>query len=392
MKKSRLLLLAGLVGLFLFSCSEELDIQPVEQDAATQMTSKDHSRAFARMSAEDLDVIDFEAFSKGDIVSSVYSRDGAGPVNVMGVNPRFPEQNAAMIFDSAVPSGGDPDLGTPHVDFGGPGVGVGGQMGSVYENNTALGKVLIITEDFDSNDPDDADLRESTFTFDFSELTNVSVYSMNIMDVEATENTATVKFYNGSDALIAQFGLPKVGDNGVHNYGFGEGVHDVAKMVVNLNGSGAIDNIVFFSETIVTPPPGTGCTFTQGYWKNHTKYSSAKRDDTWDKIGATGEDTPFFMSGSTYIEVMKTAPKGGNAYFILAHQYIAAKLNTLKGAYAPEEVLDAMAEAEAIFNAYTPAQIGALKGNDPLRQEMIEYATLLDRYNNGIIGPGHCDN
>jgi len=387
MKKSTLLLTTALSGLFLFGC-EKLDVEPVKKDAAALESSlSDKSVSNARLALAALDVIDFEAYTKGTILSEVTSKNGAGPVKVFGKNPRFPERNAAMIFNSSVPTGGDPDLGTPHKDFGGPGIGVGGQSGSQYVNNTALGKVLIITEDFDSNDPDDADLRGATFTFDFSALKSVSVYSMYIMDVEAVENSAMVTFYNSSGGVIgAPFVLPKVGDNGVFNYQFGQGVSGVVKMLVNINGSGAIDNIVFKAEEKDTG----GCTGTVGYWKNHTKYSSAKRDATWDKIGASGEDTKFFLSGKTYLQVLKT-PTGGNAYYILAYQYIAAKLNILRGAGAPTEVVTAIAESKKLFSTYTPAQIAALSGSSALRKKFIQYATLLGKYNNGEIGPGHCD-
>jgi hypothetical protein len=49
---------------------------------------------------------------------------------------------------------------------------------------------------------------------------------------------------------------------------------------------------------------------------------------------------------------MWTAPKG-NAYYNLAHQYIAAKLNVLDGASASAIAAD-LAQAEAWFNAYAP--------------------------------------
>jgi hypothetical protein len=81
----------------------------------------------------------------------------------------------------------------------------------------------------------------------------------------------------------------------------------------------------------------------------------------------------------------------GNAYYQLAPQYVAAVLNLEAGASAPEEVMDAMSEAETLFKTYTPAQIGALRGNNALRQQFISLANLLDDYNNGLIGPGHCD-
>jgi len=139
----------------------------------------------------------------------------------------------------------------------------------------------------------------------------------------------------------------------------------------------------------VTVPCGQGCTLTPGYWKTHSDYGPAPYDDTWALLSA-GPDTPFFLSGQTFHEVLWTAPKGGNAYYILAHAYIAATLNFLDGASAPPEVMDAWNQATALFETYTPDAIGALKGNRPPRPDFLMYAGVLDMYNNGILGPGHC--
>ena len=78
----------------------------------------------------------------------------------------------------------------------------------------------------------------------------------------------------------------------------------------------------------------------------------------------------------------------GNAYYILARAYIAAELNRLSGASIPADVLDAFNEAKALFMAETPAEIAALKGKE--RSEILGWASLLDDYNNGLVGPGHC--
>jgi hypothetical protein len=384
----------ALVGLFLFSC-QELEIQPDLKEDASSLTvsEKENSFSSTRTTSGSTDVIDFESYQAGTILSEVTSQNGAGPVKVYGHNPKFPDRNAAMIFDSANPTGNDFDLGTPHQDFGGPGIGTGGQKGSNYENNTALGKVLIITEDFDTTDPDDADLDGSYYSFDFSALGAVTIYSMHIMDVERSENAATVTFYDkNGDQIGSSFTLPRTGNNGVHNYLFGEGVFGVAKMMANMNGSGAIDNIVFLQEKVENPPPAdeSGCTSTPGYWKNHTKYSAAERDDTWDKIGPQGEDTPFYLSGKTYLQVLQT-PTRGNAYYILAYQFIAAKLNILRGASAPDDVKNAMTESEKLFRKYKPGQVAAMKGSHPVRKKFLEYAALLDKYNNGQTGPGKCE-
>jgi hypothetical protein len=141
----------------------------------------------------------------------------------------------------------------------------------------------------------------------------------------------------------------------------------------------------------VDVPCPQGCTLTQGYWKTHNDsfWGGAPTDETWDLIGPSAENTTFFLSGQTYFQVMWTAPKG-NAYYNLAHQYIAAQLNVLAGA-DDTAIATAFADATTLFNTYTPAQIGALKGNNAIRQQFIALAGTLGSYNEGLIGPGHCD-
>jgi len=136
----------------------------------------------------------------------------------------------------------------------------------------------------------------------------------------------------------------------------------------------------------VNVPCGGGCTLTQGYWKTHSKYGPAPYDDTWAQIG---EDTTFFQSGQSYYQVLRAAPQG-NAYYILAQQYIAASLNQLNGASIPPNVLTDFNTATSLFNQYTPAQIAALKGSSPVRKQFTALAETLDKYNNGVTGPGHC--
>jgi len=70
------------------------------------------------------ETIDFESDPAGSVLSSV------GSVTVLGTNPNFaPGTNAAVIFDTANPTGGDDDLGSPNSQCpgGGPGNGLGGE-------------------------------------------------------------------------------------------------------------------------------------------------------------------------------------------------------------------------------------------------------------------------
>ncbi|MEJ2665652.1 MAG: hypothetical protein P8Z81_00870 [Deinococcales bacterium] len=134
------------------------------------------------------------------------------------------------------------------------------------------------------------------------------------------------------------------------------------------------------------PPPTQGCTLTQGYWKTHSVYGPATpADPTWQLLtGGLGPDTVFYSSGKTWIELFDTPPSGGNAYIQLAHQFMAAELNSLAGASEPADVQAAMAWADTFFSTYTPDSYsdGAMA---------TQYAGVLDTYNNGNDGVPSCE-
>lgn len=134
---------------------------------------------------------------------------------------------------------------------------------------------------------------------------------------------------------------------------------------------------------------GDGCTLSQGYWKTHSRQGPAPYDSNWGLIGVNEEQTPFFISGQTYHQVLNTAPRG-NLYYVLAVQYIAAELNKLKGTGFPAAVLAAYNAANGILQQYTPAQIGALSSQDPLRKQITNLATVLANYNSGLLGVPYC--
>jgi len=147
--------------------------------------------------------------------------------------------------------------------------------------------------------------------------------------------------------------------------------------------------VVVVSCDTIPPPDGEDCTRSHGYWKTHSEFGPAPYDDGWAAL-PDGASTEFFLSGQNYHEAIWTAPQGGNAYYILAKQYIAAELNQLNGASIPPDVLDAFNEATDLFSTYTPEEIKELKGNDPLRKKFINLAGILAGYNEGDTGPGPC--
>jgi hypothetical protein len=129
-----------------------------------------------------------------------------------------------------------------------------------------------------------------------------------------------------------------------------------------------------------------GCTLTQGYWKTHSQKGPAPYDDAWGNLSFLEEDTPFYISLKTWYQVFWTPP-AGNPYYNLAHQYMAAKLNILNGASTTPAVDAAMTSANSFFLTHTPGS----KLSKTERANVLMWAATLDQYNNGYIGPGHCD-
>lgn len=132
-----------------------------------------------------------------------------------------------------------------------------------------------------------------------------------------------------------------------------------------------------------------GCTYTQGYWKTHA--SGKKADPTWGNL----PNTIFYGSGLTYLNLMNTAPKEGNAFVQLAHQYIAAKLNVAKQASTTSEVDSALSAALEYFTAVSNGGSSYLNTiNSPYttatKAQLTQWAGILADYNEGKIGPGHC--
>ena len=161
-----------------------------------------------------------------------------------------------------------------------------------------------------------------------------------------------------------------------------------AEATLTTNDTGS--TVVTDCSVNVIVPCDTGCVLSQGYWRTHSQRGPAPYDDTWALIGPDQENTPFFISGQTYFEAL-TVPVRGNAYYILARQYIAAQLNQLNGASIEPFVLDIFGQATVAFETFTPQQIAQSSSNSELRQRFIAGAQVLELYNTGFEGTPACD-
>ncbi|MCO8125241.1 polymorphic toxin-type HINT domain-containing protein [Stieleria sp. TO1_6] len=186
-----------------------------------------------------LPVIDFEngitgaPLATGEIIDDQWALWG------VHITTHDPIRHPAMIFDSALPTGGDSDLGSPHIDFGGSGVGSGGRAGKAGENSQSHGRVLIISEDSDSSDPDDnASGGRLIFRFDHP----VQLDEISLLDIDARENTV-VRLFDAAGDLIDSVPAISGGDNAFETMTLDAA--NVSRMEVDFAGSGAVTDLVF---------------------------------------------------------------------------------------------------------------------------------------------------
>lgn len=123
-----------------------------------------------------------------------------------------------------------------------------------------------------------------------------------------------------------------------------------------------------------------GCTLTQGYWKTH--HATARQKPL--RKAWPGPSETDLLCDQELLDIMNTPPEG-DGWYILAHQYIAASLNVSAGASSPADVAEALAEAGDLLES----TCGGM--TDAERALAISLAETLDAYNNGEIGPGHCE-
>lgn len=158
------------------------------------------------------DCEDFEAAEAGDVVHDQF--DGF-TVTAQRAGDDDDSENDAMIFDTDNPTGGDNDLG-----FDG------------------RGNVIIISEDNDSDDPDD-NARGGTISFEFDEVSDVS--TVTLLDIEG--NGTTIDLYDADGELINTIPVVGTGDNTAQEVEIN--ATGVAFMDVNLDTSGAVDDMCF---------------------------------------------------------------------------------------------------------------------------------------------------
>lgn len=193
-------------------------------------------------------VIDFNtdgygsALPAGTQLANQYSNLG---FTISASNNRPGHPDKAITFDSSNPTGGDTDLGTPNVAFGGPGIGAGGGLGQPGENNTALGNLVIVAEDdVDANndglvdDPDD-EAQGGTITIDFNGPVNLDY--IKLVDLDDGSGGSVISCLTPSGTVSVP--IPNLGDNAVKRIDLNQ--QNVTQLNICFAGSGALAEFAY---------------------------------------------------------------------------------------------------------------------------------------------------
>jgi len=192
-------------------------------DGQTATVDLEYTIAEVETFAEEYQCLFFNEFAAGTVLTNQLADAG---VRISSAN----SNNPVMIFDTANPTGGDGDLATSN-----------------------LGKVLILSEDRDSSDPDD-NAGGGTFIFDFDRPAVLE--GMSFLDTE--EPGAELRFFDADGNLITTVQGPPTPDGGQAFAQFD--ISGGARLEVQLQGSGAIDNLIYTlpgEETVIAEDTAT---------------------------------------------------------------------------------------------------------------------------------------
>lgn len=177
--------------------------------------------------------IDFSGLDAGTIIDNEYFSSLGVTVSATGTGNA---PDAAVIFDTDNPTGGDYDLAGPFAP------GVGNSFGSISPGNVLILQENNTCDELTCSNPDDQGSRPGgTMSFAFGNA--VSITSVDFFDVEGPEAGTVVLFDAGGEVLNTIDIVSTGGDNLWYRLMIDVG--GVYSMDINMGGSGAIDNIQY---------------------------------------------------------------------------------------------------------------------------------------------------
>lgn len=138
---------------------------------------------------------------------------------------------------------------------------------------------------------------------------------------------------------------------------------------------------------------GFNCTLTIGYWKTHAGFTGRNADRVTPELpqwlGTIGGlKSVGVTSAAQAVGLLSNSGDASNGVNKLYSQMLAAKLNIFRGA-SPAAVSSILSAADAFLASNNSADWANMSKNN--KTTVNNWASTFDQYNNGLIGPGHCD-
>lgn len=137
----------------------------------------------------------------------------------------------------------------------------------------------------------------------------------------------------------------------------------------------------------VTSGTSSGCTLTIGFWKTHPN-NITRLLPVW--LGTQSGPKSVQVTTSAQAVTILGISKASNGIDKLDAQLLAAKFSIENGA-DPSAVASTITAADNFLTTHSPSP--SLDWNSltkAVQNQVNGWATTLDQYNNGIIGPRHC--
>jgi hypothetical protein len=150
--------------------------------------------------------------------------------------------------------------------------------------------------------------------------------------------------------------------------------------------------VVVYTNTPDEPPPD-GCTHTIGYWKTHAGFTGNNPDVVTQYLpidlgDAGGTETVVISTAAEAVAALSFYGEASNGINKLYGQLLGAKLSIADGA-DDTAIAGVIAAADAFLANNNAGDWDSLTKAE--QQIVLGWVEQLDSYNNGLIGPGHCD-
>ena len=134
------------------------------------------------------------------------------------------------------------------------------------------------------------------------------------------------------------------------------------------------------------------CTLTIGYWKTHAGFTGRNADRVTQylpkSLGAGGGKTVVVTSAAQAVGLLSMSGDASNGVNKLYAQELAAKLNLAHGS-SSTAVASTLTASDAFLVLYNAGDWSSLSKTQ--KNSVNQWMSTFDSYNNGLIGPGHCN-